>query len=117
MLRPEEGRRRVAFIPPKHVGRCGLALPLGYGSVLDPHRSARASVRPTGEVACRENIGVTGLQTRIDEDAAIDLKPRRLSEAKPRSTPTPRMIKSASISPPFSSMRQLPSTASTLEPR
>ena len=43
--------------------------------MLDPDRVAAVRVGPAGDVAGGENVGMAGLQPRIDGDAAVELEP------------------------------------------
>lgn len=52
--------------------------------MLHTNAFAGVGIGPSGDIACRENIGITGLQARIDQDAAIETQASRLCQLKTR---------------------------------
>ena len=45
---------------------------------------ASMGIGPAGNVACGENVGIAGLQSRIDQNSAIQSQPSCLGELKAR---------------------------------
>ena len=65
---------------------CGrdLALALSDEPMLNANVLASIGIGPAGNVACGENVGIAGLQPRIDQNSAIQSQPSCLGELKAR---------------------------------
>ena len=61
-----------------------MALALGDDPMFHTNAVAGVRIRPAGNVPCGENVGVAGLQVRIDEHTAVQIKTSSLRELKPR---------------------------------
>jgi hypothetical protein len=61
-----------------------LTLPLGYHPMFDPKVFAGTGIRPTGDVACSENVRIARLQARTDENTTIQSQLCCLGEPKAR---------------------------------
>jgi len=56
------------------VARCDLALALGYKPVFNADLSAGVRIRPTHDVAGREDARLARLPVLVDDNAAVDRK-------------------------------------------
>ena len=84
MLCPEERDHAEVLVPAQHIRGGDLALALGDHPVFHANGFAGMRIRPTGNVACGKNVGIAGLQSRIDKHTAVQTETSGLSELKPR---------------------------------
>src|ERR1700730_5606748 len=84
VLAPEERHGGEPLAAAEHVARGDLALALGHDPMLDAHGFATASSRPAGDVAGGEDAGNAGLESLVDQDAAIERQPGARGEIEAR---------------------------------
>src|SRR4030081_905996 len=68
---PEEGDGLKPFACPEDIARGRLALPLGDDKMFDSNRFTGEPVRPSGDIAGRENTGGARLKIFVHRDAAV----------------------------------------------
>jgi hypothetical protein len=84
VFRPEERDHHERLIVASHVRGRDLPLALGDDPMLHTNALASMGIGPAGNVSCGENVGIAGLQRRIDQNPAIQSKPSCLGELKAR---------------------------------
>ena len=84
MLAPEERNCTELLSISQHVARRSLTLALGNDPVLHANRLAAVRIRPSRNIAGRENSSGIGLQVRIDEDTMVEREAGLFRQFHPR---------------------------------